>query len=49
MTSKPVLNRTVRTNHVAAVTGLVVVREPVAGQTGQLLNQQPSVKAVDDA
>ncbi|XP_072425699.1 fibrocystin-L-like [Chiloscyllium punctatum] len=49
MTSKPVLNREVRTNHVAAVTGLVVVREPVAGQTGQLLNQQPSVKAVDDA
>ncbi|XP_043545298.1 fibrocystin-L-like [Chiloscyllium plagiosum] len=49
MTSKPVLSRAVRTNHVAAVTGLVVVREPVAGQTGQLLNQQPSVKAVDDA
>ncbi|XP_048451560.1 fibrocystin-L-like [Rhincodon typus] len=49
MTSKPVLSRAVRTNHVATVTGLIIVREPVAGQTGQLLSQQPSVKAVDDA
>ncbi|XP_059501744.1 PKHD1 like 1, tandem duplicate 1 isoform X2 [Stegostoma tigrinum] len=49
MTSKPVLSREVRTNHMATMTGLIVVREPAAGQTGQTLSQQPCVKAVDDA
>ncbi|XP_078071648.1 PKHD1 like 1, tandem duplicate 1 [Mustelus asterias] len=48
MASKPVLSKAASSNHVATVTGLVVVKEPIARQAGQVLRQQPSVMAVDD-
>ncbi|XP_067833370.1 fibrocystin-L-like [Heptranchias perlo] len=35
-------------NHMAIVTGLIVIIEPIAGDPGQLLRQQPSIMAVDD-
>ncbi|XP_078395885.1 PKHD1 like 1, tandem duplicate 1 [Cetorhinus maximus] len=48
MASKPVLSKAVSNNYMATVTGLIVVKEPIAGQAGQLLKQQPSVMALDD-
>ncbi|XP_067888793.1 PKHD1 like 1, tandem duplicate 1 [Heterodontus francisci] len=48
MASKPVLREAASNNYIATVTGLIVVKEPVAGQPGQWLRQQPSVMAVAD-
>ncbi|XP_069771791.1 PKHD1 like 1, tandem duplicate 1 [Narcine bancroftii] len=47
MASEPVLRGATARNRVAPVAGLVVVIEPIAGDPGQELRQQPSVMAVD--
>ncbi|GCB85333.1 hypothetical protein scyTo_0025964, partial [Scyliorhinus torazame] len=48
MASQPVLSKAVSSNYMATLTALIVVKEPIAGQAGQLLMQQPSVMAVGD-
>ncbi|XP_072925977.1 LOW QUALITY PROTEIN: PKHD1 like 1, tandem duplicate 1 [Hemitrygon akajei] len=45
--AQPVQREEVSKNHVAPVAGLVVVTEPIAGDPGQVLSQQPSLVAVD--
>ncbi|XP_072104046.1 PKHD1 like 1, tandem duplicate 1 [Mobula birostris] len=45
--TQPVQREKVSKNHVATVAGLVVVTEPIAGDPGQVLRQQPSLVAVD--
>ncbi|XP_078254550.1 PKHD1 like 1, tandem duplicate 1 [Rhinoraja longicauda] len=45
--SNPVQRESVNKNRVAPVAALVVVTQPIAGESGQLLRQQPCVMAVD--
>ncbi|XP_051791965.1 fibrocystin-L-like [Erpetoichthys calabaricus] len=48
MASAPVTAReNSTTSFVSTVTSLVIVMEPIVGQQGGLLIQQPSIKAVD--
>ncbi|XP_063113704.1 fibrocystin-L isoform X1 [Cavia porcellus] len=47
VTAQPVARAAFPVHHVARVSSLSVVTQPVAGQPGQPFSQQPSVKAVD--
>lgn len=47
VTAQPVERFAFPVHHVACVSSLSVISQPVAAQLGQPLSQQPSVKAVD--
>lgn len=47
VTARPVERFAFPVHHLAFVSSLLVIRQPVAAQLGQPLSQQPSVKAVD--